>query len=73
MRSSAIHVYKHSVEAMLLQQCREVTTVILRITPWLPTNMVQSLIRCNNVQGCQASGTRGTVGGVAIATALEGT
>ena len=47
MRSCAIHVHKHSVEAMLLQQCREVTTVILSITPWLPTNMGQSLIRCN--------------------------
>ena len=47
MRSCAIHVHKHSVEAMLLQQCREVTTVILSITPWLPTYMGQSLIRCN--------------------------
>ena len=47
MRSCAIHVHKHSVEAMQLQQCREVTTVILSITPWLPTYMGQSLIRCN--------------------------
>ena len=49
MRSCAIHVPKHSVEAMLLQQCREVTTVILSITPWLPTYMGQSLIRCNSL------------------------
>ena len=49
MRSCAIHVHKHSVEAMLLQQCREVTTVILSITPWLPTYMGHSLIRCNTV------------------------
>ena len=49
MRSCAIHVHKHSVEAMLLQQCREVTTVILSITPWLPTYMGQGLIRCNNL------------------------
>ena len=49
MRSCAIPVHKHSVEAMLLQQCREVTTVILSITPWLPTYMGQSLIRCNRV------------------------
>ena len=48
MRSCAIHVHKHSVEAMLLQQCREVTAVILSITPWLPTYMGQSLIRCNS-------------------------
>ena len=47
MRSCAIHVHKHSVEAMLLQQCREVTAVILSITPWLATYMGQSLIRCN--------------------------
>ena len=47
MRSCAIHVHKHSVEAMLLQKCREVITVILSITPWLPTYMGQSLIRCN--------------------------
>ena len=47
MRSCAIHVHKHTVEAMLLQQCREVTVVILSITPWLPTYMGQSLIRCN--------------------------
>ena len=47
MRSCAIHVHKPSVEAMLLQQCREVTTVILSITPWLPTYIGQSLIRCN--------------------------
>ena len=47
MRSCAIHVHKHSVEAMILQQCREVTAVILSITPWLPTYMGQSLIRCN--------------------------
>ena len=51
MHSCAIHVHKHSVEAMLLQQCREVTTVIRSITPWLPTYMRQSLIRCNKVQG----------------------
>ena len=51
MRSCAIHVHKHSIEAMLLQQCREVTTVILSITPWLPTYMGQSLIRCNKVPG----------------------
>ena len=50
MRSCAIHVHKHSVEAMLLQQCREVTTVILSIMPWLPTYMGQSLIRCNNAK-----------------------
>ena len=49
MRSCAIHVHKHIVEAMLLQQCREVTMVILSITPWLPTYMEQSLIRCNRV------------------------
>ena len=49
MRSCATHVHKHSVETMLLQQCREVTTVILSITPWLPTYMGQSLIRCNRV------------------------
>ena len=53
MRSCAIHVHKHSVEAMLLQQCREVTTVILSITPWLPTYMGQSLIRCNTNYVCQ--------------------
>ena len=47
MCSCAIHVHKHSVEAMLLQQCRQVTTVILSITLWLPTYMGQSLIRCN--------------------------
>ena len=47
MRSCAIHVHKYSVEAMLLQQCREVTTVILSIMPWLPTYMGQNLIRCN--------------------------
>ena len=47
MRSCAIHVHKHSIEAMPLQQCREVTTVILSITPWLLTYMGQSLIRCN--------------------------
>ena len=47
MRSCAIHVHKHSIEAMLLQQCREVTMVILSITLWLPTYMWQSLIRCN--------------------------
>ena len=47
MHSCAIPVHKHSVEAMLLQQCREVTMVILSITPWLPTYMGQSLIRCN--------------------------
>ena len=47
MRSCAIHVHKHSVEGMLLQQCRAVTTVILSITPWLPSYMGQSLIRCN--------------------------
>ena len=47
MRLWAIHVHKHSVEAMLLQQCREVTTVILSIRSWLPTYMGQSLIRCN--------------------------
>ena len=47
MRSCAIHVHKHSVEAMLLQQCREVTAVILSITLWLPTYMGQILIRCN--------------------------
>ena len=47
MRSCAIHVHKHSVEAMLLQQCREVTTVILSITPWLPTYVGQCLIWCN--------------------------
>ena len=55
MRSCAIHVHKHSVEAMLLQQCREVTTVILSITPWLPAYMGQSLIRCNidtNLMSC---------------------
>ena len=33
-RSYAIHVHKHSVEAMLLQQYREVTAVILSIIPW---------------------------------------
>ena len=49
MCSCAIHVHKHSVEAMLLQQCREVTTVILSITPWLPTYMGQSLIRYNRL------------------------
>ena len=48
MRLFAIHVHKHSVEAMLLQQCREVTTVIPSITPWLPTYMGQSLLRCNS-------------------------
>ena len=48
MRSCAIHVHKHSVEAMLFQQCREITTVILSITPWLPAYMAQSLIRCNS-------------------------
>ena len=47
MRSCPIHVHKHSLEAMLLQQCREITTVILSITPWLPTYMGLSLIRCN--------------------------
>ena len=47
MHSCAIHVHKQSVEAMLLQQCREVTRVILSITPWLSTSMGQSLIRCN--------------------------
>ena len=47
MRSCAIHVHKHSVEAMLLQQCREVTADIHSITPWLPTYMGQSLVRCN--------------------------
>ena len=47
MRSCAIHVHKDSVEAMLLQQCSEVTMVILSITLWLPTYMGQSLIRCN--------------------------
>ena len=51
MHSCAIHVHKHSVEAMLLQQCREVTTVIHSITPWLPTYMGQSLIRCNRGGG----------------------
>ena len=49
MGSCAIHVHKNSLEAMLLQQCREVTTVILSITPWLPTYMGQSLIRCNTL------------------------
>ena len=34
---------------MLLQQWREVRTVILSITPWLPTYMGQSLIRCNKL------------------------
>ena len=47
MCSCAIQVHKLSVEAMLLQQCREVTTVILSIMPCLPTYMGQSLIRCN--------------------------
>ena len=47
MRSCAIHVHKHSVEALLLQKCREVTMVILNITPWLPAYMGHSLIRCN--------------------------
>ena len=47
MRSCAIHVHKHGLEALLLQRCREVTAVILSITPWLPTYMGQSLIRCN--------------------------
>ena len=47
MGSCAIHVYKYSVEAMLLQQCRELTIVILSIMPWLPTYMGQSFIRCN--------------------------
>ena len=51
MRSCAIHVHKHSVEAMLLQQCREVTTVILSIMLWLPTYMGRSLIRCNSPSG----------------------
>ena len=55
MRSCAIHVHKHSVEAMLLQQCREVTTVILSITPWLPAYMGQSLIRCNSHDGARTS------------------
>ena len=50
MRSCAIHVHKHSIEAMLLQQCREVTADILSITPWLPTYMGQSLIRCNSMR-----------------------
>ena len=36
---------------MLLQQCREVTTVILSIAPWLPTYMGQSLIRYNTGSG----------------------
>ena len=49
MRLCAIQVHKHCVEAMLLQQCREVTTVILRIMLWLPTYMGQSLIRCNSL------------------------
>ena len=69
MRSCAIHVHKQSVEAMLLQQCREVTTVILSITPWLPTYMGQSLIRCNTKtptpKGCiwEVAGTRYPQGG----------
>ena len=50
MRSCAIHVHKYGIEAILLQQCREVTMVILSITPWLPTYMGQSLIRCNILQ-----------------------
>ena len=57
MRSCAIHVHKHSVEAMLLQQCREVTTVILSITLWLPSYMGQSLIRCNIIHAHMAGHT----------------
>ena len=54
MRSCAIQVHKHSVEAILLQQCREVTAVILSIMPWLPTYMGQSLIRCNRLTAALA-------------------
>ena len=61
MRLCAIHVHKHSVEAMLLQQCRDVTMVILSITPWLPSYMGPSLIRCNTFRISKADGSGATI------------
>ena len=73
MRSYAIHVHKHSVEAMLLQQCREVTTVILSITPWLPSYMRQSLIRCNNFTHrlmVRPKGSTNLLSNISVSTAI---